>query len=352
VRALLLAVLAVPTALHAQAIEPRVPVERTELGGRVHLQMNTTTADGEVASEFRNRRARVWVATRVNEWIDGAVQVDLSGATAVARYAFVRFSFSPAARLSFGQFKRAFDNFELTSSSQILVVERDGNVRGVSGCAGIGGVCSYSRFSEQLELSSLDVGVLLQGESHSGAVEYLVSFTNGTGDNAREDNDAKSFSGRLAWKPVPGLKLGANAGLHDYANPVTGDDEHAPAVAFDVEVGDFEEGLHVQAGVLTGRNWRNLDVSGQESRFLTWQAIASYRFPLAGAGLVQAVEPVGRVSWGDPDRDTAADGGLLFTPGFMVHFEGRNKVAANLDAWRPQVGGTVWGLKAQVYLYF
>jgi hypothetical protein len=64
------------------------------------------------------------------------------------------------------------------------------------------------------------------------------------------------------------------------------------------------------------------------------------------------VEPVGRLSWGDPDRDTTGDGGLLFTPGLMLHFEGRNKVAANLDAWRPQAGGTVWGLKAQVYLYF
>jgi hypothetical protein len=314
--------------------------------------MNTTSEPGEIGTEFDVRRARIWVAARANDWIDGAVQVDVSGATAMARYAFVRLSFSPAARLSFGQFKRAFDNFELTSSSRILVVERDGNVRGVTGCAGVGGVCSYSRFSEKLELSSLDVGVLLQGESPGGAVEYLISFTNGTGDNAPEENNAKSVSGRLAWHPVGGVRLGANVGVHDYPNPVTASDDHAPAAAFDVEIGDFDGGLHVQAGVLTGQNWRNLDAAGEPSTFLTWQGIASYRIPLGTSGRVRAVEPVGRVSWGDPDRGSAGDGGILLTPGLMLHFEGRNKVALNLDAWRPQTGVTAWGLKAQVYLYF
>ena len=36
----------------------------------------------------------------------------------------------------------------------------------------------------------------------------------------------------------------------------------------------------------------------------------------------------------------------------QLPFEGRNKVAANVDAWRPASGETVWGLKAQMYLYF
>ena len=67
---------------------------------------------------------------------------------------------------------------------------------------------------------------------------------------------------------------------------------------------------------------------------------------------MRAVEPVARVSWGDPDRGVAADGGLLITPGLALHFQGRNKVAANVDLWRPQEDGTEWGLKAQAYLYF
>jgi Phosphate-selective porin O and P len=327
-------------------------VEHTELGGRVHLQFNTTSGDGP-SSEFLLRRARIWAATRVNDWIDGAAQIDFSGGKVAARYAFVRLAFNESTRLSFGQFKRAFDVFELTSSSQILVIERSGNIRGVeSACAGIGGVCSYSRFSEKLQLSSLDVGMLLQGELADGRVGYLLSLTNGTGGNAREENDTKSFAGRVEWFPVEKLRLGANVSVHDYPNEVTASDEVAPAFAFDAEVGDFERGLHIQAGIMSGRNWRKLTGTGDEARFLTYQGIVSYRAPLSHPGRVLAVEPVGRVSWGDPDRSTARDGGLLLTPGVVLHFQDRNKMAANLDVWNPASGQTTWGLKLQTYLYF
>jgi hypothetical protein len=343
---------AAPASVSGQAVEPREPVERTELGGRLHFQWNTTSAEDEVSSDLFVRRARIWVATRFNDWIDGVVHVDVAGAGAVARYAFVRLSPSPVARFSFGQFKRAFDLFELTASSQILVVERDGNVRGVIPCAGIGGVCSYSRFSEKLQLSSLDVGVLVDGELAGGRLGYLVSVTNGSGPNTREDNDAKSVAGRVEWLPRADLRLGANASVHDYSNPVTLTDAHAPSVSFDVEVGNFEQGLHVQAGVLSGRNWMNLDDDGDESRYLAWQGITTYRIPVSEHGKIRALEPLGRISWGDPDRDAGSDGGLLLTPGLVVHFEGRNKVAANVDLWHPQAGETIWGLKVQTYLHF
>jgi hypothetical protein len=341
-----------PAPAAAQVVEPRYPVERTELGGRVHVQLNTTSGEDGPASELLVRRARIWVATRVNDWIDGAVQVDVSGASAVARFAFVRLSLSSAARLSFGQFKRAFDNFELTSSSQILVVERDGDVRGAGSCTGVGGVCSYSRFSEKLLLSSLDVGVLLQGEVAEGRLAYVLSATNGPGPNAAEENDAKSLSGRVEWSLGGEVRLGANGALHDYPNPVTDTDHFARAAALDVEVGDFDAGLHLQAGLMLGDNWRNLDAAGDESRFLAWQGIATYRIPLDTAAHVRAVEPLARVSWGDPDRDATHDAGLLLTPGVMVHFQGRNKIAVNVDLWRPQEGATRWSLKAQSYLYF
>ena len=82
------------------------------------------------------------------------------------------------------------------------------------------------------------------------------------------------------------------------------------------------------------------------------QGIVAYRVPLADGGRVSAVEPVARVSWGDPARDRAADGGVLLTPGLQLHFVGRNKIAANLDVWRPAGGEAVWSFKAQTYVYF
>ncbi|MDP2958215.1 MAG: porin [Longimicrobiales bacterium] len=347
-----LALAAHPAVSSSQFVEPRAPVERTELGGRLHFQWNTTSAEDARRSEFLLRRARIWVATRVNDWIDGAVQLDIAGGSASARYAFVRLSLSPAARISLGQLKRAFDVFELTSSADVLVVERDGDVRGAFDCAGVGGVCSYSRFSEKLLFSSLDVGAFMQGEAAGGKIAYLLSATNGPGPNTGEENGAKSFSGRVEWLLFPGSTLGMNAGLHDYPNPVTHRDAHAPALALDLEVGDLAGGFHLQAGVMTGENWLNPDGQGEASRFLAWQGIATYRIPVDGAGRVEAVEPLGRVSWGDPDRGASSDGGLMLTPGLVLHFQGKNKMGANLDVWRPQTGGTAWGLKAQTYLYF
>lgn len=319
----------------------------------MHVQFNSTSVDeeGEPSTEVRIRRARIWVATAVNDWIDAAVQVDVAREKAAARYAFVRLALTDEVRLSFGQFKRAFDLFQITSSSQILVVERAGNVRGVAPCSGVGGVCSYSRFAEQLEFTSLDVGALLEGQLADGRIRYLLTATNGPGGNARDENDAKSGSMRVEWSPAESLRLGGNVAAHDFPNPVLGVDQHAPAWAADVEWGNFTEGLHLQAGVMGGENWRNLNTAGEASDFLTWQTIASYRVPLSGQR-IRAIEPVARASWGDPDRGMASDGGHLFTPGLMVHFDGRNKMAMNVDIWRPHSGASQWSLKIQSYVHF
>lgn len=325
-------------------------MQRTEFGGRVHVQFNTSSADDDVPTEFLVRRARLWGATRINDWVDAGAGIDFTGSSASATYVFVRFAFDPAFRLTVGQLKRAFDLFELTSSADILVVERDGAIRGVDGCAGVGGLCSYSRFSEQLALSSLDVGVLLEGEVAGGRLSYMTTLTNGPGRNRSDENGAKSWSGRLAWRAAPSVTLAANGAVHDHPG-ADGAVEYAPAGGVDLEIGDFKRGLHVQAGVLTGDNWRNQVAGGGTSTFLTTQAIVTYQFPLAG-DRVQSVEPLARVSWGDPDTDLTGDGGLLLTPGLVLHLDGRNKLAANLDAWRPRDGGTAWSFKMQAYVYF
>jgi len=43
---------------------------------------------------------------------------------------------------------------------------------------------------------------------------------------------------------------------------------------------------------------------------------------------------------------------VLLTPGVVWYITGRNKLAANVDLWRPQQGATAWGLKVQSYLFF
>jgi hypothetical protein len=341
-----------PLPADAQYVEPRRPVERTELGGRVHMQMSASSVDSVPATEFILRRARIWAAARLNDWIDAAVQVDIAKGEVVGRYAFIRFEFDPGFIVTTGQFKRAFDVFELTSSSQLLAIERDGNIPGVTDCTGVGGVCSYSRFSEKLQYASVDVGVLIEGDLADGRLSYGATLTNGGGGNTRETNDSKSVSGRVEWYPAEKLRIGGNYSLHDYTNEITGTDDYAPARAFDVEWGNFDEGLHVQLGMMAGDNWRAPTPSGSSPRFLAYQGIATYKSVLSNPGKILAIEPIGRVSWGDPDRRTARDGGWLMTPGVILHFTGRNRLAANVDVWKPHTGVTAWGLKVHTSVYF
>ncbi|MDX1748354.1 MAG: porin, partial [Halobacteriales archaeon] len=304
------------------------------------------------SSEMLVRRARLTAEITVNDFVTGKIQPDYGEGELSLKDAYVRLDFGRSLRTTFGQFKRPFDLFELTSSTQILVVERAGGVRGVDTCTGPGGVCSFSRFTEGLEYSDRDIGVLVDGRVADGAVGYMASFTNGAGSNSSEENDSKSFGGRVEVMPIADLMLAGNVAVHDYVNPVRADDRHAVALGGDLDWGDYARGLHVQAGAVAGDNWANLDAAGEPSMFVTAQAIVTFRHPISEHPRVEAIEPVGRISWGDPDTDVGSDDGFLLTPGLVVHFVGRNKVAFNVDIWSPSEGDTEWSFKGQTYLHF
>lgn len=320
------------------------------LTGRVHLQFNTSSASGEPQTEFLMRRVRFTADVRINDFVSGRVQPDYGEGTIQLRDAYVRLTFSPQFQMTFGQFKRPFDVFELVSSTEMLVVERAGGVRGVSACAGVGGVCSFSRLTEKLQFSDRDIGVMVEGSS--GNTGYQLSVTNGTGANAKDENGAKSYTGRVKVAASDNVQIAANLGLHDYVNAVSLSDDLAVAAGADLEIGSYDEGLHIQAGLAAGQNWANLDVGGDPSTFMTAQGILTFRNPVANSAYVSAIEPVGRISWADPDTDLGDDDGLLLTPGFVVHFVGRNKVGANIDFWIPADGDPEWSFKFQSYLHF
>ena len=329
--------------INSQAIE-------ITLTGRLHTQFSTTSVAGERASEFKIRRTRLTARMKINDFIDGAIQPDFGQGKISLKDAYLRLTFDSAVRLTFGQFKRAFDIFELPSSTQILVIERTGSIAGVDDCDGPGGVCSWSSLTEKLEFADRDVGVAVDGRAGDD-VEYRVTLTNGTGANASDENGTKSYSGRATWKATSTVRLGANVALHDYVNPTRGRDEYAVAYGADLEIGTYGDEVHLKAGVVSGQNWQSLDAGGEPGTLLTAQAILSYRFRLE-SGRLSAVEPLGRVSWGDPDTAVPGAGGLLLTPGIAFHLTGRNMLVANLDVWSPSTGSTEWSIKMQSFLHF
>lgn len=330
--------------VHAQ-VDISARAANIRIGGRLHSQYATSSV-GSYDDQFFFRRVRIIADVTVSDFFDARVQPDFAGGTAELKDAYVRFNFSPAFQLTMGQFKRAFDIFELSSSTDLSLIERDGRVGGVSYCAGVGGVCSYSRLTEKLGFADRDQGLRVAGGQ--GRVDYEVTLTNGTGANESEENDAKSYSGRVSLAATDKVTVSGQVALHDYA--VDTDNQYASAFGADVQYGSWRDGLLVQAAVVTGENWENLNTALEASTFLAFQAVASYY--AARDGRVTGIEPLVRISYADPDSDSADDGGLIFTPGLMFYVSGKNKVGANLDIWSPQTGDTEFSFKVQSFLYF
>jgi len=316
------------------------------IGGRLHSQYALSSVDG-ATDDFFIRRARLIADLTINDFLGGRVQADFAGGGAALQDAYATMSFSDGFELSIGQFKRAFDIFELASSTDLSLIERDGRVAGVNDCGADRG-CTYSRLTEHLDYAGRDLGIRVEGES--GSVSYMATLTNGTGLNAPDENDGKSASGRLAFAVSEDLTIGGQVALHDYIDPAA---ETSMAVAFggDVQFGTWRDGLLVQGAIVSGENWDDQAPGSDAPTFLTFQGVASYYIPVDNERVV-GIEPLGRISWADPDMDTDDDQGLLITPGFMVYIMGRSKIGANMDIYSPAVGDKEFSFKIQSFLYF
>lgn len=339
-----------------EGVKIRARAIEIAISGRMHEQFNTSSVTGEPESEFLIRRARPEFDVKVNDFVEGKLGADFGEGELDLKDAYVKLEFDPALQVTFGQFKRPFDLFELTSSTQILVIERTGKIRGIE-------VTSLSRFTERLRYSDRDIGVQVTGRDRRGLLQWAAAVTNGNGANREDEDGEKAFQGRLGISPWKLLTIWGAISTTPYATEQTAGGEpdpsgdHTQAVAFQVdgEWGNFDRGPHVQAGIVSGDNWRAVEGSDVEApTFVAWQAIGTYKFPVRKSRFVQALEPVFRVSQGDPDTDVENDGGVLLTPGFVVYFGGRNKIAFNYDVWVPQRDDldTESSFKAQAYLHF
>ena len=318
------------------------------LTGQFQTQFNTTSVAGEPESEFLIRRARITAEVAVNDFVSGKVEPEFGNGSPMLKDAYVRLSFSPAVRATIGQFKRPFDLFKLAAATEILVIERRGDIRGLDSCLGVGGLCSFGQLVEGLAYADRDIGFEVGGQDRRGRFTYAAAVTNGAGPNRGDENGTKSYTARVSASPVARLRVAVNVGVHDYVDSTRGD-EYATAFGADVELGTYDGGFHLQAGFVTGDTWRALGAAGPRT-FVTSQGVTTFKLRVRQNRFVTAVEPVVRVSIGDPSTATADDGGWLFTPGFVVHFVGRNKAAVNLDIWKPDGGGSATSTQVPSWL--
>ncbi len=322
---LALTILTVPTAAEAQ-FEISSRASSIQIGGRAHAQYAASSVS-DVENDFFLRRVRLIADITLNDFVSARIQPDFARGKIALQDVYVRLGFSSKFRVSAGQFKRAFDIFELSSSTDLSIIERDARVEGASGCAGVSGICSYSRLTQKLRYSERDQGIKIDGSS--GRMSYQFTLTNGTGINVSDENDAKSYSGErgVDTKTARGVAWGA-----------------------DVEFGTWRDGAHIQASVIRGDNWKSLDSSHNEATFLTTQIVASYYSEKSGR--LAGIEPLLRLSFGDPDTALGKNAGTVVTPGLMFYLQGKSKIGANLDVYSPQSGDTEMSFKVQTYLYF
>jgi len=338
-----------PGALAGQ-VEINARDAQVRFGGRLHTQLATSSSAEGKSTDFFTRRARLTLDIRVSPLLDARVQPDFGGGRLDLKDAYFRLNFHRRFRLSVGQFKRAFDIFELNSSTDVVVVERTGRIDGVGGCAGPDGPCTLSRFTEKLAYADRDIGLKADG-SLGERVTYMATLTNGTGTAGSDENSGKSLAGRVSVRLAEEVVVSANVSRHDFVCE-TGDTRAATAFGGDLEIGGFRSGTHFQVGAVGGGNWRLATPSADEiPGFLTWQAILSRYFPLEGERF-EAMEPMFRVSWGDPDRAAGDDSGLLLTPGVFLYVKGKNRIGMNLDSYRSGPDTREFSFKLQTYLYY
>jgi len=317
---------------------------------------DTACQDGAPPFDIFLRRARGSVEATIADFVDIKLQLDFSGFDDVAiKDGFARLNFLPALNVRFGNMKRPFDGFQLTSSSQMIIIERDLDIPGVPVLRAL----SLDELTSRFRASDRDVGIELSGDIAGGRVSYWAGYFAGQQIQDALDTLPNADSrGQWIGRAQANLQVGkmpldiAVAGAVTDRPFVTDDGVTFTGKYFTnlelwVQLGGFNEGLLFQGGYVYGQNPfmnRQGDVldflpTDEFARAQTFQVNTGYRFitrPKDYQGSIakrpiEAIQPVFRVTWADANLDIANDDNWGLTPGVQIFFYGRNKLALNWD---------------------
>ena len=346
---------------------PQAPPVSVDVTGRMQFQFNTTSvadddAGGPVAaSTFETRRVRLGASVQVGDWIRGFIEPEYALGRLQLKQVWMSLELDPALVLRAGQFKKPFSVINLTSSTAHPMIERGVRIRGLDDALAAANSGELSTLRDALLIGEQHLLLDAQGylaydlgasvEGRAGRFGWAVGVFNGSGPDARDENDGKSLSARATYAPEVGvpLRLGAAWSRRELRWPTAEDPATRTGDAFevDVELGGLREGWWLLGELSSGTNLAT------EERFLGAQAVLA-RFLATGGARVEGVEPMARVSYGDPDDEVDGDAGLLLTPGVNLYFVGRNRLMFNWDVFVPEGDGfeTYHAGRAQINLYF
>lgn len=320
-------------------------------GGRVQTIFNTTSADDVPVAQTELRRVRLDINLQMGDFVHGKLQPEFAGSRVTLKDAYVRLNFDPALQLWAGQAHRPFGVISPSSTARILPIERGLRIRGVQE-----GFDEYNLLFN-LGYSDRDVGLQLRGEPKNAplGLSYAAGLFNGPAVTRAPEEDTWQAVARVGAQPVSGVRVGVSWNRIDHVRAETGTEPLATregqAWAADVELGSDRGGLHVIGEATYG----DFDPFA-DAKFFGAQGWVGYRTGRFSSR-ISAVEPVLRVSYGDPDVDGGADigdahGGTLLTPGVNLWLGGLNRFALNWELWSPEDGERVHSVKALFQLAF
>lgn len=351
-------------AAHAHAQAPPVSVT---LAGRVQFQWNSTSVDAAPGAEpiasstFETRRVRLGASIRVGDWIRGVIEPEYALGRLQLKQAWMSLEFDSALVVRAGQFKKPFSGIELSSSTAHPMIERGVRIRGLDDALGSLNEGELSSLRGDLLLgeeyalisaqgyTGTDLGVSLEGRA--GRVGWAAGVFNGNGPDARDENDAKSLAARVTYDlPVAApVTLGAAWSRRElnWPEPTDAATRTGDAFEIDAEIGGLRQGWWILAELSSGTNLAT------EERFLGAQGVLA-RFFSTGGARIEGIEPMARVSFGDPDDRVDGDAGVLVTPGLNLYFFGRNRLMINWDVYVPENDRfeTAHAGRAQINLHF
>ena len=351
---LALSILMMPSTSHAQ-VEVQAGSSEIKFSGRLQFQVETTSctdatpavssacATEEPGLNMFLRRARASIEAKIDDRLTLKLEPDFDGVDEVSlKDAWGQYRLAPGVSLKAGHFKRPFDGFFMTSSSW-LPFEREVSIPGVSADR----LPSHSGLTRSFDLADRDIGFMFEGEMESERFAYWLGvFTGKSGSNAEDTNTEKQIVGRAQFTlEAGGLPLDIAAAVALTDAPFTGTDGEADAEYYTnfelwTELGGYDrDGFLVQAGLVVGDNPSintlgapiDLMLSENFASLLSMQGVVGYRIATDRTEWLEAVAPIVRVSYSDPNTDVDEDHAWGFTPGIALYFHARNRLALTYD---------------------
>jgi hypothetical protein len=211
--------------------------------------------------------------------------------------AFISYKRFKWAKISMGSFKQPFGLEVNTACNALYTIDR-------------------ASVSDQLVSPQRDMGIMILGGHQDSLFSYKVSVMNGTGLLVSDNNKMKDFVGRVTFKPIDFVRIGAS---FRYGYPLN-DEDHRLTYAGDIEVNVGQ--LKLQGEYIYDEgDWNRAAGGGCGSDPVTlgdkrngaW-AMAMYTIPRFN------VQPVAKWEFFDKDMEQSDDKETVISGGFNLFF--------------------------------